>query len=202
MKTTLFEESTSETVCRGLSAAGRCLRAGNTGYIHPKWNTDLLPKDKRRGWAEMKDSWFPLILTKDVMKLFFISILDAKALVTDYSFLPLHLSLSPFISISLLSPLSHKFTGMSHYYTWCLHKITPLCQSWRGLQWFVHCFLLSHVPFSLATSNRFLCSWASHYRINPTFRKSSEQNHYNLVRATEDLNTTTQTSLFIWINLI
>lgn len=49
----------------------------------------------------MKEPQFLLMLTEDVMKLFLISILDTEALVTDYSFLPLHLSLpsSPFLSL-------------------------------------------------------------------------------------------------------
>lgn len=64
----------------------------------------------------MRDPQFLLILTKDVMKLFFVSILDTKALVTDCSFLPLHLSLClpPLISISLLSP-PNQFTSMAHH---------------------------------------------------------------------------------------
>lgn len=40
----------------------------------------------------MKDPQFLLMLTEDVMKPVFISILDIEALVTDYSFLPLHRS--------------------------------------------------------------------------------------------------------------
>lgn len=64
----------------------------------------------------MRDPQFLLILTKDVMKLFFISVLDTKALVTDGSFIPLHLSLSlpSLISVSLLSP-PNQFTSMAHH---------------------------------------------------------------------------------------
>lgn len=42
----------------------------------------------------MRDPQFLIMLTEDAMKPVFISILDTEALVTDYSFLPLHLSLS------------------------------------------------------------------------------------------------------------
>lgn len=102
----------------------------------------------------MKDPQFLLMLTEDVMKLSFISILDTKALVTDYSFLPLHLS--PHLHFSPFSSFQSVYREVSSLNLVSTQDHIPL----PVLEGFaVVCSLLvplSHVPFSLATSNRFL----------------------------------------------
>lgn len=100
MNTTLFQDSISEVVCRGPLAADGCLVAANTKCINSKWDTNLLTKETRRGRAEIRDPWFLLTLTEDVMKKVFISFLGIEALVINYTFLHLCLFISSSVSSS------------------------------------------------------------------------------------------------------